>query len=99
MSMGTDITALNYLFPTTESDAPTLEVVLESYKKKERSLLRESQTEEEGRVKISTTSGAVVTADVVLEALAKRCSQKSSSKHKQVEEEQDVKDDAEAMRR
>jgi len=68
----TDISSLEHLFRDTDMESPSLDILLSSFMKKERSLLREADVEEEGRIRIRATSGANVTADCVLEALEQR---------------------------
>lgn len=62
----TDISPLEYLFCDDGTSKPSLQFILLSFAKKERSLLRDADVEEEGRIRINTTSGANVTSERVL---------------------------------
>lgn len=99
---GADITPLHHLFCRLDNSAIPLEVVMSSYIGKERSLLRDVSVEEEGRIRINTSNGANVTAQVVLDALKKRQEKKAaaakSSASKPIYDD-DVKEGAEAIRR
>lgn len=85
----TNVKILDHLFVNTATDALPLEFVLESFKNKERSLLRDVDVEEDGRIKIDTSAGANVTAAVVLEALKKRNERKEASAKKAQEGDDD----------
>lgn len=79
-----------------------MDVVLNSSMKNERSLLQDVDIEEEGRVRIDTSSGSNVTSDVVLEALEKRKTRKestSTANQHRTDEEEDVRKNAEGLRR
>lgn len=104
-SMQADVTALEYLFVEKESEGELpLSVVIKSFEQKERSLLRDVDVEEEGRIRVSTTSGAHVTSDAVLEALKERCQRREKASAKKAlssleAHEVDVTEGVQALRR
>ena len=79
------------------------ESVIKSFDQKHRSLLRDVSVQEEGRIRVDTTNGAPVTADIVLETLKQRDERKEKARSKKksnsVVEDNDVKEGAEALRR
>ena len=71
----TNIEYLNHLLVTEKTDSrilPTLDDLVKAYWRKGRSLLREANVEESVTTKISTTKGAHLTSEVVLQALRQR---------------------------
>lgn len=97
-----DVTALDHLF-VCNGEVPDLTTVIQSFDRKQRSLLRSVDVEEEGRIRVCTRSGAHVTADVVLESLKKRDDRKKQASSKRnsstVSEECDVNEGVQALRR
>lgn len=100
-SFSTDITALQHLFQDEEKIS--LDVLIQSFERRERSLLRDVNVEEEGRVRIDTKSGAHVTSDIVLDVLQEREQRKEAARRKDAEdsivESKDVREGAAALRR
>ena len=94
--------ALERLFAREGSDYITLESLVEGFKQRERSFLRDVTVEEEGRVGINISRGAVITAEVVITALKKRHDKKVQSaakKAQQQDDDWDVKEGKDALRR
>lgn len=58
---------------------PSIQSMVDSFKKKERTLIRHVDVEEECSIKIDTSYGAHVTADCVLDALKIQNDKKKSS--------------------
>ena len=76
---GTNIDAVRHLFPeTNRADSIGLDELLRSFMTKQRSLLREVNVKEEGRIRIDTKTGAHVTSEAVLTALKKSDDKKRS---------------------
>ena len=76
----------------------SLEVLIQSFRNRSRSLLRDVDVGESGTVRISTASGAHLTADAVIEALLTR--KKRREMRREVHEElSDVRDTPAELRR
>lgn len=99
----TNICALEHLFSSRSSNgAVSLTVVLQTFKGKERSLLRDVPVEDEGRIKIDTSRGANITSEKVLDVLKEREAKKAEQRKNMAEDDEqdvDVKEGIQAIRR
>lgn len=98
LTRSTDVSALESLFVDTSTSALPLSVVIETFRNKERTLLRDVNVEEEGRIRIDTSSGAHVTAEVVLDALQKRKERQAAALSKLDTSEAELKDKSEGKK-
>lgn len=76
----TDVSALSRLFKAGEE--VTVQGLVVAFNKSQRSLLRDADVEEEGRVRINTANGAHLTSETVLEALKKRAEKRADKEGK-----------------
>lgn len=98
----TDVSALEHLFGKFGVEKPSLDLLLRSFEKNERSLLREANVEEDGRIRINTSAGANVTSECVLAALKLREDRKKAAQDKEqtdAVEPADVNEGRPALRR